>query len=829
MNMKKSIFTLIALAASILSGSAFEAGDHVYTDNGRYLITTGENLLTNGDFSNAFANWTTDSGQNLDATVFSVETAEDGSHYLQVLYKEDGAGTIVSLLRTVPVSVGETYYISYKVKADQEVETAVSTSEGKNYQNVFFNHDGSLNPETPIAKSQRYADEWKEVGYAFTAQEDGYLVIHIYGSYTNTCFADFQVLAAKRAIDDRVVNALIDRLQAYIDNPLFPNEHELLEGVIETLKDCMAREDVDEMDLLIPVVESDAIAAFLDENTVNITNYLENGTFDDLPTTGDNQTKAGAWIIDDKMRADNPTAKTRWSVKSAAETDAPFTDNYLQDNYPYKYVLREATVYQTLENMPAAQYMFQTKARAWVWKATDVINEDSVVYGLKTFINDNFTDCYPIHHTKATAYDAYGTLSEAGTLKIGFFLTDSVAAHVDLDVEALRIIGWTQDQADEYFMGREFAEAKQDLLSKINEGRELLTDSHYFYAKQLLTDSINKSQGVYDNSVLLDSINNQTKRMTRAITAFKNANAEYTALTERIDAAEEMLADESNKNGQADLQAAIAAARDFLTTLDPESDMVDAELRVAVAESITAQDLLLQAAQNAFMLANSTADEAYLFMEWAKEDINFIPTFETDPSPNFGSLYAITTPFAGRDLNHRFVFLETGLSISADAVYGLTVNLPGKNQNIMGIDNLKAGDQVAFDWQFANASHGLYVTSANASYTKADGTVVSLTETGKKSSNQLPRDDNQDGLGGYQRTTFTMNADGGLMFYVGSTNSTLRISYVGITYADPAGIEAVHSSESTANVYYDLQGRMVSREQMKRGLYIVNGKKMVIR
>ena len=44
------------------------------------------------------------------------------------------------------------------------------------------------------------------------------------------------------------------------------------------------------------------------------------------------------------------------------------------------------------------------------------------------------------------------------------------------------------------------------------------------------------------------------------------------------------------------------------------------------------------------------------------------------------------------------------------------------------------------------------------------------------------------------------------------------------------GIEAIRTTPSTKdNVIYDLQGRKVSKEQLKKGLYIVNGKKVVIR
>ena len=57
--------------------------------------------------------------------------------------------------------------------------------------------------------------------------------------------------------------------------------------------------------------------------------------------------------------------------------------------------------------------------------------------------------------------------------------------------------------------------------------------------------------------------------------------------------------------------------------------------------------------------------------------------------------------------------------------------------------------------------------------------------------------------------------------------SNYKVNDVTSTYT---GIEAIRTTPSTKdNVIYDLQGRKVSKEQLKKGLYIVNGKKIVIK
>lgn len=45
--MRKKLFTLIACMAALFSAHAQTAGDFVYTKDGRYMITTGVNLMAN--------------------------------------------------------------------------------------------------------------------------------------------------------------------------------------------------------------------------------------------------------------------------------------------------------------------------------------------------------------------------------------------------------------------------------------------------------------------------------------------------------------------------------------------------------------------------------------------------------------------------------------------------------------------------------------------------------------------------------------------------------------------------------------------------------------
>ncbi len=77
------------------------------------------------------------------------------------------------------------------------------------------------------------------------------------------------------------------------------------------------------------------------------------------------------------------------------------------------------------------------------------------------------------------------------------------------------------------------------------------------------------------------------------------------------------------------------------------------------------------------------------------------------------------------------------------------------------------------------------------------------------------------------------------IIFSGAENKTADMVFTNAGYYTKDGkqavvtatdIEAVRTTPSTKdNVIYDLQGRKVSKEQLKKGLYIVNGKKVVVR
>ena len=188
--------------------------------------------------------------------------------------------------------------------AGEEVTTTTTGGSGvKNYQNIFFNTDGSATPQQPIATSKSYGLDWTKIEYSFTAPENGYVVFHFYGSYVGTTFDDFKVLAANKAVDDREANAIIES----------PNGHDILEGFIGDLRLYVEQNDLDSYNGMLGFLD-ECVALFLDENSVNITGHVKCPDFDETSVSlGKDVTNVGGQT-DGRRGADggrNATSRPR--------------------------------------------------------------------------------------------------------------------------------------------------------------------------------------------------------------------------------------------------------------------------------------------------------------------------------------------------------------------------------------------------------------------------------------------------------------------------------------------------------------------------------------
>ena len=103
---------MLSLFAGVTGAFAYEAGDYVYTINGRFQVA-GENLVTNGDFSDGTNGWTNTAGGALSTDTFTVDPGlgPDGENSLYVAASGAvDAGVLgngsANMMRSIPVTPG---------------------------------------------------------------------------------------------------------------------------------------------------------------------------------------------------------------------------------------------------------------------------------------------------------------------------------------------------------------------------------------------------------------------------------------------------------------------------------------------------------------------------------------------------------------------------------------------------------------------------------------------------------------------------------------------------------------------------------------------------
>ena len=148
--MKKQLLMMAAAFMGVAgSAYAYNIGDAVYTHTGKYQIV-GENIVVNGDFSNGTTGWTGLTGRAIPTDTFNVvpNGGPDGKPCLQVMISGGTMGNTLdgsaNFRQSVRLAGGNTYVISYKVKANTGGVTSTARWSGRNdnYQDVFVNGNG---------------------------------------------------------------------------------------------------------------------------------------------------------------------------------------------------------------------------------------------------------------------------------------------------------------------------------------------------------------------------------------------------------------------------------------------------------------------------------------------------------------------------------------------------------------------------------------------------------------------------------------------------------------------------------------------------------------
>ena len=626
--MKRRLLMMMAAIAGLATPSfAYQQGDAVYTFNGKFKIV-GENMLTNGDFSDGVNGWTGLTGNAVPTDTFSVVPAggPDGMNCLQVSMSGGTLGTTLhnsaNFRQSVRLTPGN-YVFTYKVKALTGGCTSNTRSSGRNdnYQDVFLNNSGkspylSTNEADNITSSvaayvETEAGNWMTVSYNYRVEADEYVNFEFFNLIQYDCFADFGVYPVEQVGDDRLLQDAVNTLEAFVaDETNFPGAADYLAGPIEDLKASMENPDltVDDVNGMISMIlgsDGSALQEYLNTISADVSKYFNYFTFDDCAEKSANKGAADGWT----------ESGGRWGVSAPWSN---YSTRHIFAEINGGYGLGAGSQYQSAF-LPKGKYLYMVQASAYQYytaaKETYIVDWYNQRSGLKYFINADSVDMTDVPTWKSNTYFHVFNVANDGEQTLGFYRAANEAAsgndrnrvsgggQVRFDNMHIRILGVTDEDVERFFLENNLADAQNSLKTMIDSAKTVIADSRYIWGKDVLQDSINVSQGIYDqytNAVQedIDKLNDQMPLMRDAIRDYYAINKEYTQLGDDIAAANKLTGDETRPDGKDELKAAITKADTYYKSLNAQSQRDSLQL--------VKTDSLLNDAIGDFYLANAS-------------------------------------------------------------------------------------------------------------------------------------------------------------------------------------------------------------------------------
>ncbi len=618
---------MAAIAGLATPSFAYQQGDAVYTFNGKFKII-GENMLTNGDFSDGVNGWTGLTGNAVPTDTFSVVPAggPDGMNCLQVSMSGGTLGTNLhnsaNFRQSVRLTPGN-YVFTYKVKALTGGCTSNTRSSGRNdnYQDVFLNNSGkspylSTNEADNITSSvaayvETEAGNWMTVSYNYRVEADEYVNFEFFNLIQYDCFADFGVYPVEQVGDDRLLQDAVKTLEAFVaDETNFPGAADYLAGPIEDLKASMENPDltVDDVNGMVSMIlgsDGSALQEYLNTISADVSKYFNYFTFDDCAEKSANKGAADGWT----------ESGGRWGVSAPWSN---YSTRHIFAEINGGYGLGAGSQYQSAF-LPKGKYLYMVQASAYQYytaaKETYIVDWYNQRSGLKYFINADSVDMADVPTWKSNTYFHVFNVANDGEQTLGFYRAANEAAsgndrnrvsgggQVRFDNMHIRILGVTDEDVERFFLENNLADAQNSLKTMIDSAKTVIADSRYIWGKDVLQDSINVSQGVYDQYTDavqedIDKLNDQMPLMRDAIRDYYAINKEYTQLGDDIAAANKLTDDETRPNGKDELRAAITTADTYYKSLNAQSERDSLQL--------VKTDSLLNDAVGDFYLANAS-------------------------------------------------------------------------------------------------------------------------------------------------------------------------------------------------------------------------------
>lgn len=347
--MKKQLLSIALLSAVVSGAMAHKIGDKVYSNSAQWKIT-GENLVTNGDFSdNQLTGWTAIDESINKLTTFSVLEGQGAKGANEIKVNEGQTALTNGIYQTIAIQQGGTYIVSMKVmntKAAGFTDFDL-TGANTNYINAYYNTDGAL--ATADGKNLSYGaggvcggytfsfttDEFTEVNFPVQAPADGQIVIDLRGLSEGLEICDVTCQAAEQIYDTRIPKKRI----AYINSVL--NSYDFSEDSKADLVEAIAAVEAltsnsSDQEYKIAMENLDqAWEDFVTANFSNVLNSINTGASGNYSANWDNWTSKFNKMSSDAS-AQNKVSGWSWSTDrwchKTAEANSPLQIQWMRNS-----------------------------------------------------------------------------------------------------------------------------------------------------------------------------------------------------------------------------------------------------------------------------------------------------------------------------------------------------------------------------------------------------------------------------------------------------------------------------------------------------------------
>ena len=643
---KRLLLAFMAISAS-MSGFALSQGEYVYTPQGRFQIT-GANLNANSAFQ-TMDGWTVVSASADKTLADNISITADGyAAGMNSVVSLDGTNTEGMYFKFEPTDAGATYVVSFKMKSSEAHMTTVANTiawdgSGKEVGDVLTkcvkvkgNTNGTIDgadDEVVVNKAEELTEEWQTFNYAIVGDGTARTYfIELRGLPNTIEFADLQIAPALQFADLRQRDAMIEKMNVYKNFYEWPKAVLDDMGYDETITTLQAIGDESGQGELNEALATadEVVTEFLKANTDD---YLAGGTkdYNYLGVGVDKMSKVstiGVWNC-------LPVERAHWTVG-----DYPDMGHFQHGNNWNNGSPTTPMGVKTQKELDPGSYVFGIEGLAalrvdysktwinddgknpaygiaYVAKVVDGAVTDTVAVITKDLTSSSYTPFFVTVKTEEKGNYEFGfnvfCKEDYQTLKLG-----SVTY-----VRNASIVGKNENKYNQKQLTYEI-----NVRTQITTGRDNITtavgyldDASYVWGKDALKAVVDEVEpkimeyeamsqdeiiATYDEDSYVNTTSEETgllqytvyQEATKLIIAanrkFLAVNDTLSSIQKAIDAAEQTLALRlySAATGKADLQAAIAKAKDLQTQMKASqySEENAAAIKVANEELAEAVD-----------------------------------------------------------------------------------------------------------------------------------------------------------------------------------------------------------------------------------------------